>query len=525
MIQKRRAVIAALATICSAALFLSACGAASPAETSSNPGGPGDPVSGGVADVIVIGEPRTLDPAGLGNSWTRQSLLGNALYGTLMVEDPSTLEMKFTMSTDFSSTDGGSTFTLKLRPGLNFSDGTPLDAAAVKFNWDRLRDPAVPSDSIRQASQVASTEVVDATTLSVAMVAPSPVFPQALVTGGMNWIASPTALQKGQSYFDENPAGAGPFTLTKWTRQDAMELKKNPDYWDAPKPYLDGLTLRTVADATQRLNTMIAGGADFAMETNWSSLSQAQNAGLSTDTLSLGGGLYMGMNVRRAPFDDVRARQAVSMAVDLEAINTVINDGKGFVPRTLFPESSPFYSDIPLTTSSRETAQKLFDELAAEGKPLSFTFTTYALPENKATAETLQAQLSAFKNVSMNIEVVDSATGNARNATHDFDMIIASALFQDPDASLWTAFHSSSQGNITGISDQQLSDALDAGRTGENTQERLAAYKIVQERLVELDAGIWYAKSAPSVVTSKNAHGIVMYGLGSPLPEEFWMTN
>ena len=259
-----------------------------------------------------------------------------------MIEDPSTLDMKFTMATDFSTVDGGSTFTLKLRPGLTFSDETPLDAAAVKFNWDRLRDPANPSDSIRQASQVASTEVVDATTLNVVMAAPSPVFPQALVTGAMNWIASPTALQKGQAAFDENPVGAGPFTLTRWTRQDVMELKKNPRYWDAPKPYLDGLTLRTVADATQRLNTMIAGGADFAMETNWASLAQAQDAGLSTDTVSFGGGLYMGMNVRRAPFDDERARRAVSMAVDLEAVNTVINDGKGVVPQTLFPETSPF---------------------------------------------------------------------------------------------------------------------------------------------------------------------------------------
>ncbi|NMD60320.1 ABC transporter substrate-binding protein [Rhodococcus globerulus] len=524
MIRTRRALAATLAAVCSVAVFVSACGT-SPAETTGTSADAGDPVAGGVARAIVIGEPRTLDPAGLGNSWTRQSLLGNALYGTLMIEDPSTLDMKFTMATDFSTVDGGSTFTLKLRPGLTFSDETPLDAAAVKFNWDRLRDPANPSDSIRQASQVASTEVVDATTLNVVMAAPSPVFPQALVTGAMNWIASPTALQKGQAAFDENPVGAGPFTLTRWTRQDVMELKKNPRYWDAPKPYLDGLTLRTVADATQRLNTMIAGGADFAMETNWASLAQAQDAGLSTDTVSFGGGLYMGMNVRRAPFDDERARRAVSMAVDLEAVNTVINDGKGVVPQTLFPETSPFFSDIPLTTPNKETAQKLFDELAAEGKPLSFTFTTYALPENKATAETVQAQLSAFKNVSMDIEVVDAATGNSRNATHDFDMIIASALFQDPDAALWTAFHSSSQGNITGISDQQLTGALDAGRVGKTIEERRAAYETVQKRLVALNPGIWYAKSAPSVITAKNAHGVVMYGFGSPLPEEFWMTN
>lgn len=130
------------------------------------------------------------------NTWSHQPVLGNALYGTLMVNDIDTFDIEYTMAEDFSTVDGGATFILTLQPGLTFTDGTPLDAATVKFNWDRLRDPTLGSLSTRWASAIAETEVVDPTTLKVVMTTPNPHFAQAIVSGGLNWIASPEALQK-----------------------------------------------------------------------------------------------------------------------------------------------------------------------------------------------------------------------------------------------------------------------------------------------------------------------------------------
>lgn len=91
----------------------------------------------------------------------------------------------------------------------------------------------------------------------------------------------------------------------------------------------------------------------------------------------------------------------------------------------------------------------MFDELAADGKPLSFTFTTYSLVEARAAAETLQAQLSAFDNVEVKVETLDFAAAQTRVNSRDFDMTISSANIQDPDGPLWSAFHSSSQGNTS----------------------------------------------------------------------------
>ena len=137
----------------------------------------------------------------------------------------------------------------------------------------------------------------------------------------------------------------------------------------------------------------------------------------------------------------------------------------------------------------------------------------------------MQAQLSAFDNVEVNVEIADYPTHTARTAGRDFDMILTSAIVQDPDYALWTAFHCDSPGNFTGLDDSALNDALDAGRLAETVEERTAAYSTVQERLAELVPGVWYVKASPSVMYGENVHGIGMYTLGSPLPENLWITE
>ena len=523
MIRQRRLLCALVGAACAATMMLTSCGQVPQSGASAEE--VGDPVAGGTGRTIQVSEPRTLDPATLGNAWATQPQLGNALYGTLMINNVETLEIEYKMAEDFSTTDGGSTYILKLRPGLMFTDGTPLDAAAVKFNWDRLRDPALGSGASKVTPQIAGTEVIDPTTMRLTMVAPNQHFVQAVVTTSMNWIASPTALQKGSQGFDTAPIGAGPFTLASWTRQDQIVLKRNPAYWDAPKPYLDSLTVRFMPDTAQRYNAVTTDSADLTSETNPSNLNDADKAGFATDLVQTGGGQYLAMNFRRAPFDDARARRAVSLALDLDMLNTVVYNGTGDVPTTLFPEVSPFYSNIALTRNDKEEAQSLFDELAAEGKPVSFAFTSYSSAENKMTAEGVQAQLSAFDNVDVEVKSVDSTAISSVVGKRDFEMVITSANILDPDTELWTGFHSKSAGNMSGISDPGLDAALDAGRVAASTEERKKAYDVVQTRLAELVPGVFYIRSSPSVIAGRNMQGVVMYGLGSPLPEELWLTS
>ncbi len=535
MFRRKTAWTALCAAVFSAALVLTACGGAgggtagsstSGSSTSGSGADVGDPVAGGVGRIYQVSEPRSLDPAAMANNWANYGFLGNALYGTLMVNDTETFEIEYKMAEDFSTTDGGKTFTLKLQPDLKFSDGSPLDAAAVKFNWDRMREPGLGTTSQRYAVQIADNTVLDPATLKVTLVEPNPHFGQIVTVSVLNWIASPAALAQDRAAFDAAPIGAGPFTLTKWTRQNTIELAKNPAYWDAPKPYLDTLTLRSSADTNQRYNTLTTGGVDLTVETSWETLAKAEDAGLTTDIAPMGGGQYIAFNFRRAPFDDERARRAVALAVDVDAFNVAVSNGKAEIPQTLFPESSPFYSDISLqSTGDKEEAQRLFDELAAEGKPVSFTFTAFQSSEATSAAEAVQAQLSAFDNVDVKVDVVESTVGQQLSAAKDFDMIVSAVLVQEPDSDLWNLFHQAAPANFTGIKDQALSDALDAGRVSESQEERKVAYDIVQERFAATVPGIWYARVPTSVVAGSNVHGVQLYGFGSALPEELWISE
>ncbi|WP_157472923.1 ABC transporter substrate-binding protein [Frankia sp. EAN1pec] len=509
------------AAACCAALLLGACGGGG-SDPATSAGPSGEPVAGGEGRVLTLSDPRTLDPAILGNAYASGAFLGNALYGTLMTNDEAD-EVHYSMAESFTTTDNGKTFTLKLRPGLVFSDGTPLNTEAVKFNWDRTKDPAVGSAHRSEAATIESSEVVDDVTLKVTLVTPVPRYALSVLASSMNWIASPAALQKGQQAFDAKPIGAGPFTLESWTRQADIRLVKNPRYWDAPKPYLDRLTLRAALEGNQRYNTLLTGGADVAIDSSWINLDKATKAGLPKNVMRLSGGVFAALNMRRAPFDDIRARRALAAALDSDALNLAAYNGTAQLADTLFTDASPFYSETPLRKTDKATAQRLFDELAAEGKPLTFTFTSSTASENKALAENIQAQLSAFRNVKVQIKTIELAEFVQLRRTLDFDAVITSALFQDPEPRLSTVFAGGSPANLAGINDPALNAALQTGRTATSEEERKAAYDTVQERLTELTPMFFIARGGLGAISGKNVGGLVQYGLGSLLPEELWI--
>ncbi|MBX6388051.1 MAG: ABC transporter substrate-binding protein [Frankia sp.] len=505
------------------ALVVGACGGGGDDTTGSTTPEPSrEPVAGGTATILTMSDPRSLDPAVLSNAYALTAVVGNALYGHLFLTDDKG-ELVGSMAESFETTDGGTTFTLTLREGLTFSDGTPLTAEDVKYNWDRIKDPAVGSSYRADAMNIASTEVVDQRTLKVTLTSQIPRFGSTVATTSLNWIGSKAALEQGAEAFDAKPIGAGPFTLSKWTRGADLELVKNPSYFDAPKPYLDGINIRPATDASQRYNTVLTGGAQVAVDSNWGNVAKAEEAGLPTNIMTMNGGLYLALNNSRAPFDDPRARQAVAAALDLDAFNVAVYNGDGEVPTTLFTKDSPFYGDTPLATHDPELAQRLFDELAAEGKPVKFTFSAFPTTENKLIAENVQAQLAAFDNVSVEVRTVDFGEIANLRATKDYDVIVSSAAFVDPEPQLWTVFHGSSPANNAVFDNAELNEALLAGRLGTTTEDRKAAYDKVQKILAEETPVIFVTRVVAAAIGAEGTSGLQQYGFGSLLPEEIWL--
>ena len=507
-----------------AALVLAACGGGGGSSDGDDDEAGDKPVAGGSVSMVQMSEPRVLDPAVMQNASPTNSIPGNALFGTLMIDKPDG-SFEYSLAKSLETSDDGTTWKLTLRDGLTFSDGSPLDAEDVAFNWERLKDPQLGSTS-RTTAEYLDELKPDGQVLSFTLTEPIPHYGNGIAYNSLNWIAKPEALKGDQAAFDKNPIGAGPFTLKSWTRGGKMVLVKNDKYFDAPKPYLDELVLTANGDENQRLQTVLSGGADLAVTNDRARYEEGIDGGLKGLTQGLSGGVGLGMNTRFAPFDDPRAREAVVKAVDRQAINEAVYEGKAKIPESLFAKNSPFYTDTPLTEHDPKGAQKLFDELADEGKPVEFTFTAFQSSQSKRVAESIQAQLDAFDNVKVKVEVLDFPAALAKSNNGEFQMTHAfSPAFIDPEMYLYQILHTGAPGNTTSFSDPQIDEALEAGRTATDPEERKAAYKKVAERMNVTNPGILYITYVNGGTYQPYVGGLMQYSNGSIPVDRIWTTK
>lgn len=516
MISKGKSAFVALAT--ASLLFLAGC---SGGDTSNSSGPVGDPVSGGTLRALELAQPKGFDPVQVFSS-TSMPLTYTALYGQFLIPNTKTGDYDCGLCESFTTADKGATWEVVTREGLKFSDGTPLNAQAIKYNWDRMKDPKFGSASAGIASQIDHIEIVNERTAKLVMTVPAPGFKGLMPIYALQWIASPTALEKGQAEFNKNPIGAGPFLFDSWVPNGTLKLKKNPGYYDAPKPYLDSLEIQGVSDNAQRLNALISGQADVIINNEASVFAEGESAGFKKVEYKFNGGVGLMLNNSKAPFDDVRARQALAYALDLDAMSDSISRGYPSAPKTLFTKDSPLFEDIPLATYDPEKAQKLFDELAAEGKPLKFSYTVF--PGNgQLVFDALQSQLQKYKNVTVLPDQRDTSQQGVVGTTGDYQALSSSMAFVDPGSRLWGQLHASAdRTNYARFKDAQTSAALDAGFT-DNPEDQKKAYKVVQERLAELHPYILYSSYLNGVLTTDKVQGAVVYGYTSPAAADLWL--
>ncbi|WP_394554785.1 ABC transporter substrate-binding protein [Agromyces sp. MMS24-JH15] len=513
---KRSMLIAAVAA---AALLLTGCAAEStPAaeETVST-----EPVSGGTLRVLEAVQPTGFDPVQVFSS-TSMPITYTALYGQFVIANPETGGYDCGLCESFTTEDGGATWDVVTREGLTFTDGTPFDAAAIKYNWDRMKDPALGSASAGVASQIDHIELVDERTARLHLVVPNPGLLGLMPIYALQWIASPTALEQGQEAFNKNPIGAGPFVFDSWTPGGTLKLVRNEDYFDEPA-YLDAIEIQGVTDNTQRLNGLIAGQADIILNTDAPTLADAEAAGYANEVYTFNGGIGFMFNTAKPPFDDVRARQAVAYALDLQQINDAVNKGSGDVPTTLFSEDSPFHEDIPLQTYDPKKAQKLFDELAEDGTPLSFAYTVFP-GTGPAIFDALQAQLAQYDNVTVTADQRDSSQQGVVTTSGDYSMALSSLAFSDPGSRLWGALNgTANRTNYSRINDPEMNEALDAALATSDTAEQKEQYAIVQERLAELVPYVLFQEFLNGATVTDKVHGVEMYGYTTPAAAKIWL--
>jgi peptide/nickel transport system substrate-binding protein len=222
------------------------------------------------------------------------------------------------------------TWTFTLRPGVTFHDGTPVDAEAIKFSFDRVLDKDFEHYSADQAglgsatiAQIASYRIVDDSTFEIVTKKPWSflAYDVAQIT-----IVSPTAVQTyGNEEYAQHAVGAGPFKIDRYVEGEVMELVPFEDYW-AGRPKLDRIVLYPRPEPASRLSGLQAGEVDWAEIPPPDALAQLEGQGFQVVMGSYPHAIVYLLNNYRAPFDDVRVRQAVGYGIDREGMMALITD-------------------------------------------------------------------------------------------------------------------------------------------------------------------------------------------------------
>jgi peptide/nickel transport system substrate-binding protein len=293
-----------------------------------------------------------------------------------------------------------------LRQGVKFHDGTPFNAEAVKFNIERMLDPATGALARSSFAMIKSVEVVDEYTVKIITDVPFAALPAQLAYAPLA-MDSPSQIQKlGNKEYYKDPKGTGPFKFVHHIRGQEVLLVANEDYWDG-RPYLDAIVVKPIPDTAARLMALEAGDIHVAYHVPPRDAKRyMENPGLGITVLTPPPQrrMFIGLNVQWGPFKDVRVRQALNYAVDKEAIVNQVFLGLAKPMDSPLPPTSLCYYPAKYYEYNPEKAKQL---LAEAGYPNGFEVTLYYGPGryllDTEVVEAVQAYLAA---VGVKVKVV-----------------------------------------------------------------------------------------------------------------------
>jgi glutathione transport system substrate-binding protein len=318
----------------------------------------------------------------------------------------------------------GLTVTWKLQPNVKFHDGTPFDAAAVKWNLERkIQKKQSPYDLL----PFKTVEVVDELTARVKLDRPYPALDAVLANRSFS-MYSPTFAQKvGDDGLKTQQSGAGPFILTSFVPNEGLRLKKNPNYWQKGLPYVDEVYIRIVNDPNTRATMLAAGDADVALLLSSPDIERfKQTRGIRVLEGPGSQQYYITMNTQRPGLSDRRVRQAFNYAVDKEGIVKNVYLGGARVSQAMFATPSlEGFSPAGAYPYDPEKAKKLLDEAGwkmgpsgvreKDGKKLTVDMWTRkgSTPGDYEISELVQGMLKAV-GVDCKLTLLEPATFNPR---------------------------------------------------------------------------------------------------------------
>lgn len=466
---------------------------------------------GGVLRAGFQTDPVGLDPH-ITNATSTRNMLENTYEG--LVRFDAGLQVHPALAESWETSEDGLTWTFTLREGVTFHDGEPLTAEDVAFSINRIKDPAIASPRSDDFSVVESIDTEGDLTVVFNLSQPyAPLLSK--LAHSLNVIV-PQHVVEAEGDLQNTVVGTGAFRFVEYLPQTRMVLERNPDYWRSDEqgnqlPYLDGIEIIFYPDPTARTTAIQTGNADWIEYVPSPDIPILE---LDPDVELVGGiasnfrTLYM--NASEPPFDNVLVRQAMSHAIDEQAIVDVALFGTGGVAATgtTIPADNFYGVDTsPYIGRDVERAREL---LAEAGYADGFEFDLYVTSTYdflRAPAEVIQAQLAEV-GVTANIVAEDWSIYLPRALAGDFTATILGESGQaDPDDFLFNVFYTDNGGNLSQFSDPVLDELLEQGRLVSDTGERREIYARAQERIFEMAPHVFLFHSTQYVAHRSNVHG------------------
>lgn len=439
------------------------------------------------------------------------------------------MDLEPSLATSYEQPDN-LTYIFHIRKGVKFHDGSELTAEDVKFSFERILDPDTKSPRKPFFTSISKIETPDKYTVKFTMSEPYPPFLNVLAT----WygsIVSKAAVEKYGS-MQSVTIGTGPFILKKYEHGIKGVFERFPDYWDQPKPYIDGFDFIVIKDETSRLGALRKGTVDIG----W--IKNAQLADLLEKRKNLK--IMSGPAVRqqrlwfkadRPPFNNVKVRQAMASAINRQEIIDTVMFGRGVLTACIPTATVPYglsqeeMAQLPFYKQDLELSKKLLKEA---GYPDGFEFTLVTSPHSPdyvPCAEIMQRQFAKV-GIKMNIAQKDWGITLKTYRSGDFEAIMfAGVWYPDPEAYNYNMFYSKSNSNYFGYSDPKLDKMYEAQHTEVDLQKRVQMWREIQRYMAETVPAIFPYASAPryEVVNKRVQNYTILANNSRVLLRQAWL--
>jgi peptide/nickel transport system substrate-binding protein len=315
----------------------------------------------------------------------------------------------------------GLTWTIRLREGVRFSDGTPMTAADVVFSLNRSRKSDFWGFMLTTVKSVRKTSpsVVEITTKHpfVALPATLSLFANSVIPEDFGG--------KSEKEFGEHPIGTGPFVLDSWKKGQLLTLKRNRYHWRKGRPLLDEVQISPVTDDSSRVAQLRGGEQDLIAAPPWAQLDSIDKApGLRAAQYSPAGTYQLLLNSAKPVFRDRRIREAIALAIDRDSIRKIALQGRGEVGRSfLAPTLKYFDKDLPELAYDPDRARQLVSAATGGAQP-AFTFLLKSSGDlDRTIAQLIQENLKAA-GMKVTLQPVDSSALGDLQAAGDYDVVL-----------------------------------------------------------------------------------------------------